>query len=125
MVEILYKDESYAVMGACFEVHRVMGAGFLESVYQECLGIEFADQGIAAVPRRQLQLSYKNRILKSVYVPDFQCFEKIILEIKGVSDLTDNHRAQVLNYLKATGCRLGLLVNFGRQGKLQWERLVL
>ncbi len=124
MVEILYKDESYRVIGACYEVHRVMGAGFLEAVYQECLGIEFADRGIVAVPRRQLRLSYKHHLLESIYIPDFLCFGKIILEIKGISDLNHDHRAQVLNYLKATGCRVGLLVNFGRQAGLQWERLV-
>ena len=77
------------------------------------------------MPRRQLQLSYKNQTLRLVYIPDFQCFGKIILEIKGISDLSDNHRAQVLTYLKATGCRVGLLVNFGRQARLQWERRVL
>ena len=124
MTDILFKEESYKIIGACMEVHNEMGSGFLEAVYQECLEYELSDRQIPFQSQQQLKLRYKTRTLKSVYVPDFVCFEKIILEIKGVSDLTAKHRAQVLNYLKATGIKLGLLVNFGQHGQLQYERIV-
>lgn len=124
MTEILYKDEAYKIIGACMEVYNEMGHGFLEAVYQECLELEFGDRGIPFASQRQLSLSFKGRKLKTVYVPDFFCFEKIVVEIKGVSKVTDSHRAQTINYLKATEMRLGLLVNFGDSGKLVYERLV-
>ena len=124
MAEILCKDESYAVMGACFEVYSVMGSGFLERMYQECLEIEFSSRKIPAFSQCPVRLSYKYRELRSTYVPDFVCYGKMILEVKGVSEISDSHRAQVLHYLRASGLRLGLLVNFGRSRSLQWERLV-
>jgi GxxExxY protein len=123
-MELIYKDEAYAIIGACFEVYNDKGCGFLEAVYQECLDIEFGLRGIPFRPQAELRLSYKGRELKQHYYPDFLCYEAIIVEIKAVSDLADGHRAQVHNYLKATGLRLGLLVNFGHLGKLQYERIV-
>ena len=123
MTEIIYKEESYAIVGACFEVYNEKGSGFLEPVYQECLGIEFEYQQIAAIPKPSLILSYRERILAQVYQPDFVCFQKIIVELKAVSELVDEHRAQLLNYLHATRFELGLLVNFGRYPKLEYERL--
>jgi GxxExxY protein len=123
-MDLLFKDECYRIMGACFEVYKEMGCGFLEAVYQECLGIELAAQGIPAQPHKDLLLYYKGRLLEQKYVPDFTVFEAIILEIKAVSELTDEHRAQVHNYLKATGYRLGLLVNFGHYPKVEWDRIV-
>ncbi|MCX8089752.1 MAG: GxxExxY protein [Verrucomicrobiae bacterium] len=125
MANIIYKDESYAIMGACFEVYKEKGCGFVEAVYQECLEIEFATQGIPAVPQPRLALSYKGRPLKQTFVPDFICFEKIILELKAVSALNDEHRAQVHNQLRPSGHRLGLLVNFGHFPQLEYERVVL
>jgi GxxExxY protein len=113
MGEILFKDESYAIMGACFEVYNEMGCGFLEPVYQECLGIEMCRRGILFVPQKRLTLVYKDQPLETWYQPDFICYEKIIVELKATSELADIYRAQVHNYLKATGFRLGLLVNFG------------
>ncbi len=124
MPEIMLKEESYKIVGACMEVYNEMGSGFLEAVYQECLQYEFFDRKIPFVPQKQLSLKFKTRTLKSVYIPDFVCFDQIILEIKGTSDLNDKFRAQMINYLKATGLRLGLLVNFGQHGKLQYERIV-
>ncbi len=123
-MEILYKDECHAIMGACFEVYKDKGCGFLEAVYQECLQIEF---GLAGIPFRaqiKLQLEYKGHRLKQVYVPDFICYDKIIVELKAVTQLADEHRAQVHNYLKATSYRLGLLVNFGHYPKVEWERII-
>lgn len=125
MADLILKDESYRIMGACFEVYREKGCGFVESVFQECLEIEFGLQGIPFVAQSPLSLSYKGRPLKSRYTPDFVCFDAVIVEIKAVSILADEHRAQVMNYLKATGMRLGLLVNFGHHPKVEWERLVL
>ena len=125
MTEILYKEESYRIIGACFEVYKEKGCGFLESVYQECLSIEFAAQAIPFVAHQELSLNYKRTPLKQIYRPDFVCFEKIVLEMKSVSALADEHRAQVHNYLRATGYRLGILANFGHFPKLEYERIVV
>jgi GxxExxY protein len=123
MTEIIYKTESYGIIGACFEVYNEKGCGFLEPVYQECLGIEFEYQRIPAIPKPSLTLSYRGRILTQTYEPDYVCFSKIIVELKAVSALTDEHWAQLLNYLHATGFELGLLVNFGHYPKLEYERI--
>src|SRR5262249_49979981 len=121
---ILYGDESYAIVGACFEVYKEKGCGFVEPVYQECLAIELELRSIPLQAQRELRLSYKGRTLLQFYKPDFVCYEKIILEIKAVSKLADEHRAQLHNYLKATGMRLGLLINFGHFPQLEMERIV-
>jgi GxxExxY protein len=125
MAEILYKEESYEILGACFEVYRNMGCGFLEAVYQECLELEFTERGIPFVPRRKLQIAYKGRVLEQAYEADFICYEKIIVELKALSHLAGEHSAQVWNYLKATGLRLGLLINFGHHPLLEHDRIVL
>ena len=123
MTEIIYKKESYAIIGACFEVYNAKGCGFLEPVYHECVAIEFRHQGIPAISKLSLTLSYRGQTLLQTYQPDFICFEKIILELKTVSRLADEHRAQLLNYLHATDLQLGLLVNFGHYPKLEYERI--
>jgi len=125
MSEIIYREESYKIMGACFEVYKEKGCGFLEAVYQECLELELGDQSLAFMAQPKLGLSYKGRALRQIYTPDFICFCKIVVEIKAVSALTDEHRAQVQNYLRATGYRLGLLVNFGHFPKVESERIAL
>src|SRR4051812_47990063 len=112
-------------MGACFEVYKEKGCGFLEAVFQECLEYEFTDQKIGFAAHPVLALSYKGRPLRQTYAPDFICDGKIILEIKAVSKLNDEHRAQVHNYLRATGHRLGLLANFGHFPKVESERIAL
>ncbi|MBI3848822.1 MAG: GxxExxY protein [Verrucomicrobia bacterium] len=122
--EILYKEESYKIVGACFEVYREKGCGFLEQVYQECMEIELRLQGVSFVPKKPLALEYKNCPLRSTYEPDFICHDRIVLELQAVTELTDEHRAQVQNYLKATRLKLGLLVNFGHYPKAQVERIV-
>ena len=121
---VVYKDESYRIMGACFEVYNQKGCGFLEPVYQQCLEIELALQGIPFSAQQELVLEYKGHKLRQTYKPDFICFEKIIVELKAASELTDEHRAQVHNYLKATSLKLGLLVNFGHYPLLEYERIV-
>ena len=123
-VDLIFKDESFLIRGACFEVYKDKGCGFLESVYQECLEIEFRLKGIPFVAQPRLQLEYKGHQLRSEFVPDFICYEKIIVELKAVSALDDAHRAQVHNYHKATGFKLGLLVNFCHTPGVKIERIV-
>lgn len=120
---LIYEEESFAIRGACFEVYKEKGCGFLESVFQECLEIEFEMRGILFVPKPKLQLEYKGRRLRSECQPDLICRGKIVVELKAVSALADDHRAQVHNYLKATGHRLGLLVNFGHYPGVEIERI--
>ena len=122
---MVHREESYSIMGASFEVYKEKGCGFLEPVYQECLEIELGLRKIPFRAQLALPLFYKGVPLKHAYVPDFICFSKIVLEIKAVSQLSDEHRAQVFNYLKATGHKLGLLVNFSHFPQLEYERIVL
>jgi len=122
--ELIYKAESYATIGACFAVYKDKGCGFLEPVYHECLEIEFECQHIPFLSKPPQTLQYRARTLVQTFSPDFICYDKIILEIKAASALIDEHRAQVLNYLSATSCKLGLLVNFGHFPGLEYERLL-
>ena len=121
---MLYASEVYAIQGAIFEVNHHMGSGFLEAVYQECLAVEFAARGIPFVAQKPLSLTYKGQPLRQTYVADFICFDAVLIELKAARDLTPEHRSQVLNYLAATGLKLGLLVNFGSAPKARIERLV-
>lgn len=123
--EILFKEECYQIQGAVFEVYREMGCGFLETVYQESMEKELAKRGIPFLAQQELRIHYKGEQLKQIYRPDLICFDSIIIELKALSSTTGEHKAQVLNYLKATGMRLGLLVNFGCHPKATVERLVL
>jgi GxxExxY protein len=123
-MELLFKNESYSIIGAAMEVHRTLGKGFLESVYQESLGVEFKKRQIPFCREHLLELFYKGDKLSKYFVADFICFEKIVLELKSVSVLNLEHEAQVLNYLKATKMQLALLINFGAS-TLQYKRIVL
>ena len=125
MSQLIHEQETYEILGACFEVYREKGCGFLEAVYQECLEIEFDLRGIPAKSLVPLDLSYKGRVLKKRYEADFICFEKVLVELKAVSTLADEHRAQIQNYLHATGLRVGLLVNFGHFPLVEHERFAL
>jgi len=122
---MLYEELTYNIQGACFEVYKTMGCGFLEAVYQECLEIEFTERGIPFVAQKELELSYKGRRLRQRYMPDFICYDKIIVELKAVENIAEEHKAQVLNYLHATGMRLGLLVNFGHHPQLEYKRMII
>lgn len=121
---LLYEAESGTVIGVCMEVHSTLGPGFLEPVYQESLHHEFRLREIPFQPEHKLRLKYKDFVLDQFFKTDFVCFEKLILETKCVSRLIDMHRAQVINYLKATGFRLGLLVNFQSHPKLEFEGII-
>ena len=122
---LLYAQEAFRIQGAIFEVNRVMGRGFLEAVYQECLALEFSARGIPFREMPAVALSYKAAALKQTYVPDFVCFDTIIVELKAVREIASEHRAQVLNYLHATGLPVGLLVNFGGATRATVERFVI
>ncbi len=123
-MKILYAEEAYKIQGAAFEVYKEMGCGFLEAVYQECLENEFLLQGIPFSSQLELKLKYKGKTLMQTYKPDFICYGKIIVEIKAVKEFTNEHQAQVLNYLKSTGMELGLLINFGSHPKAEIKRLI-
>jgi GxxExxY protein len=123
--EILFRDEAFAVIGACMAVHKDKGNGFVEPVYQDALEVELELSGIPFDPQRNYPIQYRGRELKHTYTPDLLCFGKIIVELKAVKALTDEHRAQVLNHLKVTRLKLGLLVNFGSHPRLEWERIIL
>jgi GxxExxY protein len=124
MTALIYKEEAYKIIGACFEVYKQKGIGFTEPIYQECLEIELSLQEIPFVAQPELQLEYKGSPLTQFFKPDFICYDKIIVEIKALEKLIDIHRSQTLNYLNATGFELALLVNFGHFPRLEYERLV-
>lgn len=125
MEGLLHEDETYQIRGAIYEVYREMGCGFLEAVYQECLEKELAGRKVPFVARAELHLSYKGQRLQQSYFPDLICYGAIVVELKAVSELVPAHRAQVMNYLKGTGLRLGLLVNFGAYPGVVIDRIVL
>jgi GxxExxY protein len=124
MTELIYKDEVYAIAGAAIEVHRVLGSGFLEAVYQEAMEIEAVARKIPFVSQQVLRIQYKQHTLKKEYIADMVCFEKIIVEFKALDKLTGREESQVINYLKATGYKVGVLINFGSHPKLEWKRFV-
>jgi GxxExxY protein len=124
MDELVLREEVYAIVGAAIEVHRGLGAGFLEAVYQEALERELALHGIAFEAQRELVIHYRGQPLSKAYVCDLLCFDKVLVELKAMDRLTGREDAQVINYLKAAGLPVGLLINFGAHGKLEWRRLI-
>ena len=120
---LLYKEESYTIIGAAMEVHSELGSGFLEGVYQEALEKEFEMQGIPYVREKLINIYYKGEELEKFYKADFVCYKEIIIEVKALSDLTGDHESQLINYLKATKKPLGILINFGKQS-LQYKRII-
>ena len=122
---ILFKEECYAIQGAVFDVYREMGCGYLEAVYQECLEKELSLRSVPFSSQQELTLRYKGQLLTQRYKPDLICFDKIIVELKAVKEIRKEHEAQVFNYLRATGIRLGLLVNFGGYPKATLQRIII
>jgi len=116
-------QRTYKIIGAALEVHKELGCGFLEAVYQEALGREFAGQGIPFKSQPVIRIAYKGKPLDKTYLPDFVCFDEIIVEIKAISGLSGIEEAQLINYLKATGLKVGLLLNFGAK-PLEYKRFV-
>ena len=121
---LLYRDEVYAIQGAIFDVYREMGNAWHEEVYQQCVERELKLRGIPFESKRELPIFYKGEPIEKKYIPDLFCYGKIIIELKAISQLANEHRAQLLNYLRITKCKLGLLVNFGAYPKVSIERFV-
>ena len=124
-IELLFEQETFKVRGAIFEVYRQLGCGFLEGIDQECLEKEFQLRGITFVSQQEIVVYYKGEKLLQKYKPDFICFGQIIVELKAVLVLAPEHKAQIFNYLKITGNKIGLLVNFGHFPKAEIERFIL
>jgi GxxExxY protein len=122
--EVLYKDECFRIQSCVFHVNKKLGSGFLEAVYQEALEIELGKAEIPYEAQKKLPIRYDGRLLSQYYQADFVCFEKIILEIKAVSRIGNEHKAQIFNYLAATGLRLGLLINFCSYPKAEIIRII-
>ncbi len=125
MADLLLKDEVYAIIGTAMEVYNQLGSGFLEAVYQEAMEIETAERKIPTKTQQEIHIRFKEKTLKKSYIADLLCFDQIIVEIKALDRLTSREESQIINYLKATGLQVGLLINFGSQDKLEWRRLVL
>ena len=123
MNDFLYKEETFSIIGAMLEVHKVLGGGFLEAVYQEALSLEFAQRNIPFEEQPKIDIYYKDKKLDKFYIPDFVCYDQIIVEIKALSMLTTEHESQILNCLKATDLRVGILANFGERS-LKHKRFV-
>ena len=121
---LIYETESYDIRGAIFEVYSILGSGYLEEVYQNALEEEFTLRGIPFEAKKKIDVIYKGRNCGNYYSPDFICYEKIIVEIKAVESIHEKHKAQLMNYLKATGYKVGFLVNFGSYPKVSIYRVV-
>ena len=119
-----HKKETFDIIGACMEVHNELGCGFLEAVYQEALGLVFLEKGVPFVREKVLDVVFKGKVLNKKYVADFVCYDKIVVELKATEGVSEQHIAQVLNALKATKSKIGLLINFGTT-RLQYKRIIL
>ena len=108
-----YEQETYNIIGAAMKVHSELGPGFTERVYQEALAIEFSGRGIPYEREKEIHATYRGIVLEGTYIPDFICYDKIIVELKAVKELDDVHRSQAINYAKIAGFNLSLLINFG------------
>jgi GxxExxY protein len=124
VVELILKDEVYAIVGAAIEVHRELGPPFLEAVYQEAMELELRLRGVPFLGQEPLSIRYKEFVLEKKYVADLICFGSVLVELKATDRLTEKDESQLLNYLAATGMRVGLLINFGAHGRLEWKRMV-
>lgn len=112
---LIYPEEAYKIVGAAMEVHNQLGPGFLEAVYQEAMEIELTKREIPFESQKKIQIKYKDTLLSQFYIADLFCYDKIIVELKSISNINEEHQAQILNYLKATQCKLGILINFGEK----------
>jgi len=118
-----HKKETYDIIGACMEVHKELGCGFLEAVYQEALSLVLLEKGIPFAREKVLDVVFREKVLNKKYIADFVCFDKVVVELKATEGLCDQNIAQVLNALKATKLKIGLLVNFGTT-RLQYKRII-
>jgi GxxExxY protein len=122
--KLVYGEEVFAIIGAAIEVHKQLGPGFLETVYQEALEIELSSRNIPFWSQQEMVIQYMGQILNKCYVADFICYDKIVVELKALEQLTGKAQAQVINYLKASDMRVGVLINFGSKGRLEWQRFI-
>jgi GxxExxY protein len=124
VTELLYKDEVHAIVGAAMDIYNDLGSGFLENVYQEVMEIEVNARGIPAKPIQEIHIKYKGRELREFYIADLVCYDKIFVEIKAMDQLNLRAEGRLINYLKATGMKVGVLINFGHDPSLEWKRPV-
>jgi GxxExxY protein len=122
--DLIFGKEVYEIIGAAIEVHKTLGHGFLEAIYQEALEYELSDRKIPFSSQIELKVKYKDRYLQKTYIADMIAYDKIIIELKALTNLSGKEEAQLINYLKATGFKVGLLINFGSPNKLEWKRFV-
>ncbi len=122
-MSLLFEQETFRIIGACMNVHKALGAGFLESVYQEALEKEFINLSLPYFRNQKLHVFYNGEKLQKYFIADFVCFDSIIVELKSASFLHPDNHSQTINYLKATGFQVGLLINFG-QSSLKWKRFI-
>lgn len=125
MSDLLFKEEVFQVVGAAIEVYNELGAGFLESVYQEAIELELSSRAIPFRSQVPLRIKYKDHVLQKQFVADLICFGAVLVELKAMDQFTKREEAQILNYLRATGLRVGLIINFGDPGRLDWKRFIL
>lgn len=125
MTELILKDETFSVVGAAMEVYYKLGPGFYEPVYHQALAVEFDQRGIPFESEKRFKIVYKDVVLEKEYCADFLCFGQIIVELKALNQLSPIDWSQVLNYLKVSKTRVGLLFNFGSNAKLEWKKLVI
>jgi GxxExxY protein len=125
MNDSLFKQEGFDLMAAAFEVYNEKGSGFLEDVYQECLERELGYRSIPFCAKPRLTILYKGQPLSKHYEPDLTVYAEIIVELKAAKALAPEHEAQLINYLKATGKRVGYLINFGAFPRLEWKRFIV
>ena len=122
-MDLLFKEECYKIIGAAMNVHKILGTGFAESVYQEAFSIELKECGIPFEKEKEIKVIYKGHELEKSFRVDFLCYNKIIVELKAVNLLATEHTAQVLNYLHVCNCKIGLLINFGELS-LKYKRII-
>ena len=124
LVDLIFKDEVYAIVGCAMEVYNQLGNGFLESVYQEAMEIESRQRNIPFIAQNNIAIQYKEITLSKQFIADLIYFDNIIVELKAVDNLSGKEESQIINYLKATQMKVGILINFGSRGKLEWKRFV-
>ncbi len=124
LVDLIFKDEVYAIVGCAMEVYNQLGNGFLESVYQEAMEIESRQRNIPFIAQKNIAIQYKEITLSKQFIADLIYFDNIIVELKAVDNLSGKEESQIINYLKATQMKVGILINFGSRGKLEWKRFV-
>jgi GxxExxY protein len=124
MIDLIYKEEVFRIIGAAIEVHTELGSGFLEAVYQEAFEMELRDRKIPFESQKSISILYKGVVLKKEYVPDLICFGKIVVELKSLDAISGKEESQLINYLKASGFLVGLVINFASHKKLDWKRFV-